>query len=175
MQIESNEELIEDGEDGLSSKTQRKREAQAVAELAEALVLAKPGVLAKVPVPDEIEADLKLARRITSHIARRRQILFLAKKMRGLDLQPIRDALEPDETMHRQQVARMHYIERWRDRLLAEGDEALTEFVSAHPDADRQAIRQLIRQAARELAAERPPAAARALFRLIVDAVGEGV
>jgi ribosome-associated protein len=173
MHSKSDDELPDGRDADPSSRTQRKREAQAVADLAEALVEAKAGVLAKVPVPEEIEADLKLARKITSHIARRRQILFLAKKMRGLDLAPIRAALEPDEAAHRQQVAQMHYIERWRDRLLAEGDEALTAFVDAHPQTDRQTIRQLIRQAAREQAADRPPAAARALFRAVSDAVVE--
>jgi ribosome-associated protein len=173
MHTNSDDELADGRESDPSSRTQRKREAQAVADLAQALVEAKAGVLAKVPVPEEIEADLKLARKISSHIARRRQILFLAKKMRGLDLAPIRAALEPDETAHRQQVAQMHYIERWRDRLLAEGDDALTAFIDAHPQADRQSIRQLIRQATREQAAERAPAAARALYRAVSDAVYE--
>ena len=126
---------------GEVSKSQRKREAQEVADLAEALVQAKPGVLAKVPVPDEIAADLALARKISSHIAKRRQILFLAKKMRQIDLEPIRAALEPDEQTHRQQVAQMHYVERWRERLLNDGDEAVTAFIDAHPETDRQQLR----------------------------------
>ncbi|MCB1587813.1 MAG: DUF615 domain-containing protein [Xanthomonadales bacterium] len=156
---------------GEVSKSQRKREAQEVADLAEALVQAKPGVLAKVPVPDEIAADLALARKISSHIAKRRQILFLAKKMRQIDLEPIRAALEPDEQTHRQQVAQMHYVERWRERLLNDGDAAVTAFIDAHPETDRQQLRQLLRQAAREQAAGKPPAAARALYRLLSEAV----
>ena len=32
----------------------------------------------------------------------------------------------------------MHQTEKWRDRLIDEGDDALTEFLNEHPDADRQ-------------------------------------
>lgn len=168
----SSEDQIEEAEDTAVSKSELKRQAQQVAELAQALVEAKPGVLAKVPIPDSIAADLQLARKISSHIARRRQILFLAKKMRQLDLEPIRAALQPDEQRHRQQVAQMHYVEGWRDRLLADGDEAVTAFIDAHPEVDRQQLRQLLRQAAREQAASKPPAAARALYRLVAEVVG---
>ena len=159
-----------DGDEDYVSKSQLKREAQAVTELAQTLVEAKPGLLSKVPIPEEIEADLKLARKITSNIARKRQIAFLAKKMRGLDLEPIRTALMPDEQAHRQSVARMHLHERWRDRIVAEGDPAIELFMADFPQADRQRLRQLARQSVKEAAKGKPPAAARAIYKLIAEA-----
>ncbi len=164
----------DESEQEFVSKSQLKREAQAVTELAQTLVEAKPGLLAKVPIPDEIAADLKLARSIASRIARKRQIAFLAKKMRELDLEPIRKALAPDDAAHRQSVARMHLHERWRDRIVAEGDPAIEEFLADFPNADRQRLRQLARQSAKEAAKGKPPAAARAIYRIVAEADEEG-
>jgi len=149
------------------SKSQLKREAQEVTDLAQLLVDAKPGLLSKVPIPEEIEADLKLARKISSHIARKRQILFLAKKMRELDLEPIRKALTPDDAAHRQSVARMHAHEHWRDRIVAEGDSAIEDLMVDYPQADRQRLRQLARQANKEIAKGKPPVSGRAIYKLI--------
>lgn len=155
------------------SKSQLKREAQEIFELAHSLVEAKSGLLAKVPIPEDLEVDLKLARKIKSHIARKRQILFLAKRMRGLDLAPIRAALTPDDAKHRQSVARMHAHEHWRDRIVAEGDPAIEEFMADHPDADRQRLRQLARQAAKEIARGKAAAAGRSIYKMISELEAE--
>ena len=44
--------------------------------------------------------------------------------------------------------------------------------LTQRPDADRQALRQLIRNARQEAAAGKPPAAARALFRMLRELDG---
>ena len=41
----------------------------------------------------------------------------------------------------------MHRLERWRDRMLEQGDECLSEYLTENPHADRQARRSLIRSA----------------------------
>jgi ribosome-associated protein len=41
-------------------------------------------------------------------------------------------------------------LEQWRDRLIDEGNDAIEEFLTAFPNADRQQIRNLSRQAGRE-------------------------
>src|SRR5690606_40270418 len=67
----------------------------------------------------------------------------------------------------RQETALLHRAERWRERLLAEGDAALAELLDAHPDADRQKLRQLVRSALDEQARNKPPRAFRELFKLL--------
>ncbi|AKC85924.1 ribosome biogenesis factor YjgA [Pseudoxanthomonas suwonensis] len=150
------------------SRSQQRREALEVLELAEKLASLTPSQLAKLPIPEDLLPHIEQTRRITAHIARKRQLAFLAKQMRREDdetLEAIRDALDEDGVAARREVAAMHRVEAWRDRLLADGDAALAELLEEHPAADRQHLRQLVRNALEERKRNKPPRAFRELFR----------
>lgn len=154
------------------SRKQNRREALEVLALAEALVGLPDGRLAKLPVPDSLMPHIADTRRITSHIARKRQMAFLAKQMRREDeatLEALRDALDAGGEAARIDTARLHRAEQWRLRLLDEGDTALTALLDEYPNADRQKLRQLVRNALAERAKNKPPAAFRELFRELRD------
>ncbi|MBS0199132.1 MAG: DUF615 domain-containing protein [Proteobacteria bacterium] len=160
-----------------ASRSQQRREALDVLELAETLTGLGNGQLAALPIPEELLPHLEDARRITSHIAKKRQIAFLAKQMRRQDdevLDAIRDALDAHSEGSKRQVADMHRAEEWRLRLIEGGDDALAAFVDAHPDADRQRLRQLVRNVKDEAARNKPPRAFRELFREIRSAFEGG-
>ncbi|KAB8318534.1 ribosome-associated protein [Tolypothrix campylonemoides VB511288] len=150
------------------SRSQQRREALEVLALGEKLAALTDAQLAKLPIPESLMPHLLETRRITAHIARKRQLAYLAKQMRREDdatLEAIRDALDEDGESARREAAAMHRVESWRERLLAGGDEALSQLLDAHPDADRQRLRQLVRNALDERAKSRPPRAYRELFR----------
>ena len=158
----------ETGEFRDDSRSQQRREALEVLTLAQQLVALTDAQLAKLPVPEALLPHIREARRITSHIAHKRQLAFLAKQMRREDdetLDAIRDALDEKGDAARREVAAMHRIEAWRERLLAEGDAALAELVDLYPDADRQGLRQLVRNTLEERKRNKPPRAYRELFR----------
>lgn len=155
--------------DGIPSRSQRKREALETRALASRLIELKPAVVAGFPLDNDVLRAIDDARRIKSHIARKRQLQYVAKLLRRVDEQPIRDALEEIELSARQLTARQHRAEAWRDVLLEEGDMAVSRLLAERHDADAQALRQLLRNAARESRAGKPPAAARALFRMLRD------
>jgi ribosome-associated protein len=157
------------------SRSQLRRDALDVLRLAETLAALSEAELARVPLDDELREEVRRTRAVTSHIARKRQTQFLAKQMRKLGeeaLEPIRRALAHDREKAHREAAALHQIERWRERLLAEGDEALGEYLAAHPSADRQRLRQLVRNALAERKADRPPHAYRELFRVLREAAG---
>ncbi|MBB5940963.1 MULTISPECIES: ribosome biogenesis factor YjgA [unclassified Xanthomonas] len=150
------------------SRSQQRREALEVLSLGEKLVALTPAQLAKLPVPESLIPHIEEAKRITAHIAHKRQLAFLAKQMRREDeavLEAIREAMDVNSDSARREVAAMHRVEDWRERLLADGDSALTELLNDHPDADRQRLRQLIRNAKEERLKNKPPHAYRELFR----------
>lgn len=152
------------------SRSQQRREALDVLALAQRLVALPPAQLAKLPVPDDLHPHIADTRRITSHIAHKRQLAFLAKQMRREDdetLDAIRDALDAGGEAARQETALLHRAEHWRERLLDEGDAALAELIEAHPAADRQQLRQLVRNTLDERKRGKPPAAFRELFRVV--------
>lgn len=160
-----------------ASRSQQRRDALDVLELAQRLVGLPPAQLARLPVPEDLLPHIADTRRITSHIARKRQMAFLAKQMRREDdevLDAIRDALDAGGEAARRETALLHRAERWRERLLEEGDAALAELVGAHPSADRQQLRQLVRNTLDERRRNKPPHAFRELFRAVKDLLETG-
>ena len=67
------------------SRSQQRRDALEVLELAEKLASLTPTQLAKLPIPEDLLPHLEHTRKITAHIARKRQLAFLAKQMRRED------------------------------------------------------------------------------------------
>jgi ribosome-associated protein len=160
----------EDDNDGLPegpSKSQLKRDMQALQELGAELVQLPEQQLASLDLPEKLRDAVGLARRITSHGALKRQRQYIGKLMRDVDPAPLRAALEQFRSTDKLSKARFQETERWRDRLIAEGDTALAEFLERRPQADRQHLRRLVREAAQEAAQGRPPRSARELFRYI--------
>lgn len=156
------------------SRSQQRREALDVLALATELAALAPGQLARLPVPEHLLPHIAEARRITSHIAHKRQLAFLAKQMRREDdavLDAIRDGLSAGGEAARQEAALLHRAERWRERLLEEGDAALAELLAECPQADRQQLRQTVRNAIEERNRNKPPRAFRELFRQVRDAM----
>lgn len=152
------------------TRTQQRRDALAVLELAGQLVELPPAKLAKLELPEDVRDEIANVRRIASHIARKRQLAFLAKRMRRHDaaaFDAVRAALGENRDRQRQETAAMHRLEALRERLLGEnGDAAISELVTQHPELDRQHLRALIRQARVEQATpNKPPRAYRELFQ----------
>ncbi|WP_269791503.1 ribosome biogenesis factor YjgA [Stenotrophomonas sp. Iso1] len=152
------------------SRSQNRREALEILALGEQLVDLTPAQLARLPIPEGLLEHIEYSKRITSHGARKRQLAFLAKQMRREDdetLEAIRNALDANSETSRREVAIMHRMERWRERLLAEGDAALAELLDEHPEADRQELRTLVRNALAEKAKNKPPRAYREIYQVL--------
>ncbi|GKW48374.1 ribosome biogenesis factor YjgA [Halomonas sp. NCCP-2165] len=159
-------------QDGWQSKTQRKQEMHALQALGEKIIALSEAQRAKLPLSDDMLAAVEETGRIRAREARRRHMQYVGKLMRKEDTEAIQAAFDEFEQEKLRRDHAFHRLERWRDRLIDEGDEALEAFVADFPDADRQALRQLIRNAQRERAADKPPASSRKLFKLIRDIAG---
>ncbi|HEY0198820.1 MAG TPA: ribosome biogenesis factor YjgA [Rhodanobacter sp.] len=167
-----------DEEDYGPSRTQQRREALAVLALAHQLIELQPSRLAKLDLPDDVRTEIDNTRRITAHIARKRQMAFLAKVMRRYgeeDFAAVRAELGENREKQRQETAAMHRLEAMRDRLIAEDEGALSELITEHPQVDRQHLRSLVRQARIEKETpNKPPRAYREIFQLLKDLTQKG-
>jgi ribosome-associated protein len=155
------------------SKTRLKHEMEALQELGETLVSLDAARLRSLDLPERLVDAVVLARGITRHEARRRQMQYLGRLMRDVDPVPIRAALERWETVPREEKARFAALEGWRDRILADAA-ALDAFVAEHPDADRASLARLADAARNERSRGEPPRAFRELFRAMRRATGNG-
>jgi len=159
----------EEYEDDLPpSKSQRKRDVEALQNLGRDLTELSRDRLKKMDLPEQLLAALLEYQRITSHGAMRRQMQYIGKIMREVEVEPILEQLAEIRGESDIAKARFHEVERWRTRLL-EHDDALTEWLTRHPDSDAQQLRQLIRNARKEAELGKPPKSSRELFRLLRD------
>lgn len=148
------------------SKTRRKREMHELQALGERLVELNAEQLDAVALPERLHRAVRDAGRITRHEARRRQLQFIGRLMRDVDPEPIRERLKVWDGLSAGHRARLHLIERWRERLLEEED-ALGELARIHAGIDAGQLRSLIRRAREERDAGRTPRLYRELFRVL--------
>lgn len=151
------------------SRSALKREADAVFELARELVELTATQRARVPLDDGLIAQIAQCHKVTSHIAHRRELMFLAKQLRKREdeLPAIRAAVDVPKEERQRETAQLHRLERWRDRLIDEGDSALELLLAEYPEIDRQEMRQLIRAAREDRGRPQSRGHYRALFQAL--------
>lgn len=121
----------------------------------------------KLELEEGLREAVDRARAVTSHIARRRAERALAGDLRRFDLVEVDAKLAKLNETGASDVQRFHLAEQWRARLIEEGIAAAATF----PGAADEELPRLVDAAQRERTTGRPPGAARALFRHIVEAL----
>lgn len=149
------------------SKSQRKRDADAVLELVKHLLELKAEELNQIALSEAILQGLADVKRISQHGAHKRHMKWLAKQLRNYDISEIESAYADIMRKRQGETAEFHLAEQWRSRLIDEGNQALSEFISQYNPEDIQQLRQLVRQAKKEHESEQNHGAKRALFRFI--------
>lgn len=151
------------------SKSQLKREMHALQALGETLIAMKPAERARFPLSDDMLRAIEETSRIRSHEGRRRHMQYVGKLIRKEDLTAIQGVFDAIEQEKEQRDHAFHRLEKWRDRLVDEGDDAVDLFIADYPNADRQALRQLVRNARKEREQGKPPTSSRKLFKHLRD------
>lgn len=135
-----------------SSKTDLKRESEALQSLGQALLTLRGDLFARLELPEKLQEALAEAKRITNFEGKRRQMQFVGKLMRKLEdtqRDAIHAALDEQQNGSAAEKLALHQAEHWRDRLIAD-DGALAQWLEQFPRTDTQQIRALIRQARKD-------------------------
>ncbi|MGH1461067.1 MAG: ribosome biogenesis factor YjgA [Neptuniibacter sp.] len=159
--------LNNDQDDECLSKTEVKRQMHALQELGLRLTKLNKDQLDKLQLSDSLRTAVDDYHRIKSNSAKKRHLQYIGKVIRNQDPEEIEHGIGLFEAGHQAHTQVFHKLERWRDRLINEGNSALQEYVTEYPESDIQHIRQLVRNAQKELKLEKPPAAARKLFKYL--------
>lgn len=169
-----------------STKTDLKREMEALQQLGADLLTLRGDLFARLELPEKLQEALAEAKRITNFEGKRRQMQFVGKLMRKLEddtVAAIQAALDEQHNGSAAEKLALHQAEHWRDRLIAD-DDALPQWLEQFPRTDTQQVRALIRQARKDAPPEdkaavsqglapRKGRAYRELFQLVREQMAE--
>ena len=159
----TDEESLYDG----PSKSQLKRESLHLIDVGEEILKLKLEDIQSLDLPAELEEAITTARKIKSRSGLKRQRQYIGKLLRSIDSEPIETKLKRIQHRHDTNTAQFKRLEKWRDNLIDNNKETLNEIIARFPEIDRQHINQLIRTAQQEQQRNKPPAAARKLFKYL--------
>jgi len=147
------------------SRSQQKREHQAIQALGRTLVDAPEKLLAKLRLPEPIADAIKAGRKLQRG-ALQRHLRHLATLLEHADIADIQAQLTAAQAPDREVVRRLHLLEAWREKLMREGDQAVTVLFQSNRALDAKHLRQLVRTAQSDAVAANPRGA-RALFKYL--------
>ncbi|OCG19246.1 hypothetical protein A9G24_02150 [Gilliamella sp. App6-5] len=148
------------------SKSEIKRDAEALKKLGIELVNLSKNELEKIPLDEDLIYAIELAQKIKKE-GYRRQIQYIGKLLRSRDIEPISQALDKLKNRHNQQIALFHKLEKLRDDLIATSD--AETIMDLYPTADRQQLRTLARLAKKEQEANKPVKSAKQIFQYLKE------
>ena len=151
------------------SKTKRKQAMEELQALGEELVALASDQVKRIDIPDDLRSAVSEAQRMTKHDeARRRQMQYIGKLMRSVEVEPIRAALALVRGESAGETAKLHRLERLRADFLAD-EKVVHEIAQRYPGVDLQHLRSLRRAALKEQEQHKPPRSYRALFQRLKE------
>ena len=149
------------------NKTRIKKDMAVLFALSQELADLPPTQLKALELPDILYKSLTEASGMPHKSARKRLLKFITGQLNKIDIDPYLERLARMKSQSAHAVREHHIAERWRARLINDGNAALTELLNDHPHADRQQLRQLIRNAQKETELAKPPKSSRLLYRYL--------
>ena len=149
------------------NKTRIKKDMAVLFALSQELAELPPTQLKALELPDILYKSLTEASGMPHKSARKRLLKFITGQLNKIDIDPYLERLARMKSQSAHAVREHHIAERWRARLINDGNTALTELLNDHPHADRQQLRQLIRNAQKETELAKPPKSSRLLYRYL--------
>ena len=151
------------------SKSQLKRESHHFVEIGDEILKLNIDDIRSLDLSAELEEAINTALKIKSRSGLKRQRLYIGKLLRAIDDRSIENQLRKIQHRHDINTAQFKRLEKWRDSLIDNDKQTLNEVIARYPEVDRQHINQMIRAARQEKERNKPPAAARKLFRYLQE------
>jgi ribosome-associated protein len=153
-------------DDDFISKTQRKRQMLDIQDVGKALTKLSNEELARMTLPENLREAVVAARKFTKHEAIRRQLQYIGRIMRDLDVAPIAEQIAAIHAPSKRDTALFHRAEQWRTDLMKD-PKAMERFLKEFPEANTRRLQALADAANAERDADRAPKFYRELFHAI--------
>ncbi|SJM92746.1 ribosome biogenesis factor YjgA [Crenothrix polyspora] len=151
------------------NKTLIKKEIGILFKLGEEMSALSPAHLKSLELPEKIHKAVVEVSVMKLNGARKRLLKFIAGQLHKIDVDPILERLARIKTQSAHVVREHHITERWRDRLINDGNDAITELMDDYPQADRQKLRHLVRNAQKEAELAAPPKSSRLIYQYLKE------
>ncbi|TDO99880.1 ribosome biogenesis factor YjgA [Marinomonas balearica] len=163
------EQYDEFDDENYKSKTQVKREMEALQELGKKLVALSKSQRIKVPMTETLRDALDEADRIKQREAQRRHLQYIGKVMRSEDHEEIQHRVDLFDTTSALHNKLFQQLEITRDHLInpTTSQEAFKKYLEDYPEVDIQTLRQLIRQSQKEAEQGNKTTSKKKLFKLL--------
>ncbi|MGV6852968.1 MAG: ribosome biogenesis factor YjgA [bacterium] len=137
------------------SRSQLKREAQAVYQLARQLVTFSDKKLKKLNFEADMLILIKKVKNIKAHVARKRETQFLAKQLRSLPEEHLNDLMNMD-SIDQAEEGKTRQIDLWIE-ILAEPGAGIDAFYSHYPADLCAELRPIVRNLQKMAGKDKPP------------------
>lgn len=156
------------------SKSQLKREMHALQDLGKRMLDLSNDQLDTLPISETLRSAIEESRRIRQNEAKRRHLQYVGKIIRQEDdPDALKRAIDAFDAGSEEHTRRHHLAERWRDRMITEGDSVVGEFFNYCPSADMQHLRNLARNARKDVEKQKNTGQARKLFRYLRECIDD--
>ncbi len=149
------------------NKTQIKKDIAVLFALGETMSKLSIAHLDSLDLPENIRKAIGEVADMPPTGARKRLLKYIAGQLHKIDVTPYQEKLHRIQSKSAHAVREHHVLEHWRNRLIHEGNDALTELFDEQPDTDLQRIRQLLRNIKKETDTGKPPKSSRLLYRYL--------
>lgn len=149
------------------NKTQIKKDIYALFAMGETMSKLSTAHLDSLELPENIHKAVREVAGMPHTGARKRLLKYIAGQLHKIDVSPYQEKLDRIQNKSSHAIREHHLAEQWRDKLIQEGNNALTDLFDEHPGADLQHIRQLLRNIKKETETGKPPKSSRLLYRYL--------
>ncbi len=156
--------------DAKPSKSARKREQSELQALGEQLTQLPEELLDSLDLDERLRDAIDDLGKMRAREAQRRQRQYIGKLMREVDPEPIRALLDRLRADDRRQKRVFANAERWRDRIVADGSDALSQFEAEIGESSPE-LAALIGDLDRAVSDNIERGIRRRIFRVIHDAL----
>jgi len=129
--------------DNLISKTALKKKAKDVHAFGKILASLTDKQIAQMELPENIIVAIKDLKDIKRSSAQKRQSLYLAKLLRGIDLSKAYEFVDQLKFESKSEIRKHHQAEVWRDKLITDVSN-LTNLVNEMEGIEIQRLRSLV-------------------------------
>lgn len=153
------------------NKTQIKRELAVLFALAEEMSELSAAQQKNLELPEKLHQSVTEVSGMAHTGARKRLLKFITGQLHKMDIEPVLEKLAKMKTKSAHAVREHHIAERWRDKLICDGNDAIILLLDEQPQLDRQYLRQLTRNAQKEAELAKPPKSSRLLYHYLKDSL----